>query len=134
MSPKWDEQIAEARRLRNLARYSEALALFEDAEQQHSNLTVIVEITKTLTLMGFRDKGIENTRRGLDQFSDTEQDKSLVTYAVMSSTLATMLQTCRVSELLKPAIKTYNQQLKAKPVERYTLALVSTSPVYIHAG
>ena len=125
MSSYQDERIKEANRLRDLARYSEALALFEEAEVKHDDLSFALEISSLLLTMGLRGQACARVAYALDRFSSTEQDRLLVAHSKLFYSLNTILQTACASEPLKVAIQVYNEHLNAKPVEDYTQRMVS---------
>ena len=124
MSVDRNEQLAEAQRLRDLARYSEALALFQCAEQQYNDLNIAFETSMTLVMMGLRGRACEKLELGLDKFSGKEPDVQLVAHSIIYHAMIKVWHVSRPSDSLEKAVKVYNEQLDAKPVKHYTRRMV----------
>ena len=75
MSRYTNEKISKSHRLQDLARYSEAFALLQQAESEHYDLNLALEISRLLFLMGLRGQACERIANALDEFSSSEQDE-----------------------------------------------------------
>lgn len=124
MSKSRSQKIIEGQRLRDLGHYGRALASFQDAEDESSDLMLATEISATMVEQGCFGKAREKISRALHHLSDTTDGDTAIATAEMLEATITAIVSGKFSASLSIATRRYNQCLMDHPVEEYSKSMV----------
>lgn len=130
MSDSRSRRITEGQRLRDLGHYGRALASFQDAEDESSDLKLATEISATMVEQGCFGKAREKISRALHHLSDTTDGESATAMAEILEATITAIVSGKFSASLSTATRRYNQCLMDHPVEEYSKAMIAMELVY----
>lgn len=121
-----DGLIARADQERELANFSEALALYWEAEAMHADLSISIKIAGLMTEQGRAPLALREWDQALPRFAAAEPDRELVAVAELSRAICAATMDLKFRAALDKGLKYFEEYVRPHPVHEWKGRKVSS--------